>query len=119
MALPRCVLYRLRHCFQIRLAHRPHLRLLPAEQLGRRPAGHHRDQCHYRQLQRLRRPRQLGAQRDADPRHATLRATIAWSHDLLTPEEQAVFRRLAVFTGYLMAGWATVVALVTNASWYE
>jgi predicted ATPase len=35
--------------------------------------------------------------RDADPRHATLRATIAWSHDLLTPAEQALFARLSVF----------------------
>jgi predicted ATPase len=35
--------------------------------------------------------------RDADPRQQTLRATIEWSHDLLTPEEQALFRRVAVF----------------------
>jgi predicted ATPase/class 3 adenylate cyclase len=35
--------------------------------------------------------------RDADPRHATLRATIAWSYDLLDPEEQAIFARLSVF----------------------
>ncbi|HMA38305.1 MAG TPA: tetratricopeptide repeat protein [Chloroflexia bacterium] len=32
-------------------------------------------------------------------RHQTLRATIAWSYDLLDPPEQAVFRRLAVFAG--------------------
>jgi hypothetical protein len=31
--------------------------------------------------------------RDADPRQQTLRATIEWSHDLLTPKEQALFRR--------------------------
>ena len=37
--------------------------------------------------------------RDADERHATLRATIAWSHDLLGPEEQRLFARLAVFRG--------------------
>jgi predicted ATPase/class 3 adenylate cyclase len=35
--------------------------------------------------------------RDAEPRHRTLRATIEWSHDLLTEPEQALFRRLAVF----------------------
>ena len=37
--------------------------------------------------------------RDADPRQETLRATIDWSHDLLTPEEQHLFARLSVFAG--------------------
>jgi predicted ATPase len=37
--------------------------------------------------------------RDADPRQQTLRATIAWSYELLTPEEQRLFARLAVFGG--------------------
>ncbi|MBA2332367.1 MAG: adenylate/guanylate cyclase domain-containing protein, partial [Actinobacteria bacterium] len=37
--------------------------------------------------------------RDADPRHATLAATISWSYDLLDPDEQQLFRRLAVFRG--------------------
>ncbi len=37
--------------------------------------------------------------RDAEPRHRTLRATIEWSHDLLTGPEQVLFRRLAVFAG--------------------
>jgi predicted ATPase/class 3 adenylate cyclase len=37
--------------------------------------------------------------RDADPRHATLRATIEWSYDLLSPQEQAVLNRLSVFAG--------------------
>jgi len=32
-------------------------------------------------------------------RRRTLRGTIDWSHDLLDPEEQAAFRRLAIFTG--------------------
>jgi predicted ATPase/class 3 adenylate cyclase len=35
--------------------------------------------------------------RDLDPRQQTLRGTIEWSHGLLAPEEQALFRRLAVF----------------------
>ncbi len=34
---------------------------------------------------------------DAPDRHQTLRAAIAWSHDLLTPAEQLFFRRLGVF----------------------
>jgi predicted ATPase/DNA-binding SARP family transcriptional activator len=37
--------------------------------------------------------------RDADPRQQTLRATMEWSHDLLTAEEQQLFRRLSVFAG--------------------
>ena len=37
--------------------------------------------------------------RDVDPRQRTLRATIAWSHDLLDDREQALFARLAVFRG--------------------
>jgi len=37
--------------------------------------------------------------RDADPRQQTLRATIEWSHDLLTEDEQQLFARLAIFTG--------------------
>jgi predicted ATPase/class 3 adenylate cyclase len=37
--------------------------------------------------------------RDADPRQQTLRATIAWSHDLLDPRERELFARLAVFSG--------------------
>ena len=37
--------------------------------------------------------------RDADPRQQTLRATIEWSNDLLTPAEQRLFARLSVFAG--------------------
>ncbi|MEA2026626.1 MAG: NB-ARC domain-containing protein, partial [Chloroflexota bacterium] len=32
-------------------------------------------------------------------RRRTLRGTIDWSHELLDPQEQAAFRRLAIFTG--------------------
>src|SRR5690606_36292981 len=38
-----------------------------------------------------------GARSGTDPRHRTLRATIQWSYDLLDPEEQWMFRHLAVF----------------------
>jgi tetratricopeptide (TPR) repeat protein len=37
--------------------------------------------------------------RDADPRQRTLRATIEWSYDLLTKDEQALFARVSVFAG--------------------
>lgn len=37
--------------------------------------------------------------RDAPSRHRTLRDTLDWSHALLSPDEQKVFRRLGVFVG--------------------
>jgi predicted ATPase/class 3 adenylate cyclase len=41
----------------------------------------------------------LKGMRDSDPRQLTLRATIEWSHDLLSPVEQRLFRALSVFAG--------------------
>jgi predicted ATPase len=51
--------------------------------------------------------------RTAEARQQTLRRTVDWSHDLLTPSEQVLFRRLAVFRG----GWtlAAADAIVTGA----
>jgi tetratricopeptide (TPR) repeat protein len=40
-----------------------------------------------------------GGPRDASDRHQSLYATIAWSYELLTAEQQQLFRRLAVFVG--------------------
>ena len=40
-----------------------------------------------------------GGARDQPARHRTLRAALDWSHDLLSPGERQLFRRLAVFSG--------------------
>ncbi len=47
--------------------------------------------------------------RDAPPRHRALRAALTWSHDLLSPAERTVFRRLAVFTGSVSIALARAV----------
>ena len=40
------------------------------------------------------------AERMVSPRHRTLRAAIDWSHDLLSPREKILLRRLSVFAGW-------------------
>jgi predicted ATPase/serine/threonine protein kinase len=52
-------------------------------------------------LARIERPLELltGGARDLPERQQTLRQAIKWSHDLLTPPEQKLFRRLSVFAG--------------------
>jgi predicted ATPase/DNA-binding SARP family transcriptional activator len=44
--------------------------------------------------------------RTADGRQRTLRATVDWSHQMLTDAEQVLFRRLSVFRG----GWSLAAA---------
>jgi predicted ATPase/DNA-binding CsgD family transcriptional regulator len=47
-----------------------------------------------------------GGARDIPERHRTLRAALTWSHDLLSADERALFRRLSVFVG----GWTLEAA---------
>ncbi len=50
-------------------------------------------------LQRLDQALETGGTRDLPERQQTMRATLQWSHDLLSEEEKALFRRLSVFAG--------------------
>jgi predicted ATPase/class 3 adenylate cyclase/DNA-binding CsgD family transcriptional regulator len=60
-----------------------------------------------------------GGSVDLPDRQRTLRNTIAWSYDLLSPEEQSLFRRLAMFTGgfTLEAAEASATASIGNQRW--
>jgi predicted ATPase len=52
-------------------------------------------------LDRVRQPLHLlvGGSKDLPERQRTLRATLDWSHNLLDPEQQKLFRRVSVFVG--------------------
>ncbi|HUP86428.1 MAG TPA: LuxR C-terminal-related transcriptional regulator [Acidimicrobiales bacterium] len=52
-----------------------------------------------------------GSGRHGVPRQQTLRASVDWSHDLLTEPERVVFRRLSVFAGaFTLADAEAIVA---------
>jgi len=51
-------------------------------------------------------PLLTGGARDLPLRQQTLKATIAWSYDLLSEDERRLYRRLSVFTG----GWSLAAA---------
>ena len=55
-------------------------------------------------------PLLTGGTRDAPERQRTLRGTIEWSYDLLDPAAQALFARLAVFSGTFPLAAAEEVA---------
>jgi tetratricopeptide (TPR) repeat protein len=55
-------------------------------------------------------PMLVGGRRDAPSRQKTMGDTIAWSYQLLSPDEQALFRRIGVFTGPSSLGAAEAVA---------
>lgn len=48
----------------------------------------------------------VGSSRSAPSRQQTIRATLDWSHDLLSPAEQALLRRLSLFA----TGWSLEAA---------
>jgi len=52
--------------------------------------------------------------RTAVPRHQTMRATLDWSHNLLTDVERIVLRRLAVFVGGFTLDAATAVVAMAD-----
>jgi predicted ATPase/DNA-binding NarL/FixJ family response regulator len=53
--------------------------------------------------------RLLSGGRQSDPRHQTIRASLDWSHELLTGRERQLFARLSVFTGGFDLEAATAV----------
>lgn len=72
-------------------------------------------------LQRLDRPLSMlirGAL-DLPPRQRTLRASLEWSHQLLTPQEQQVFARIGVFAGSWLLDAAEAVCAGNTAATVE
>jgi predicted ATPase/DNA-binding XRE family transcriptional regulator len=68
---------------------------LAAARVKHLPLAAIREQLHHR-LQLL-----VGGPADLPPRQRAIHDTVRWSHDLLEPRQQALFRRLSVFAG----GW--------------
>lgn len=61
-------------------------------------------------------PMLTGGKRDVPARQQTMRDTIAWSHQMLSPDEQVLFRRLAIFAGGCTLESAESVMTATGGS---
>lgn len=67
-------------------------------------------------LSRLDRALSTGWARDVPDRQRTMRATLDWSHDLLSEPEKALFRRLSVFVGGFTLEAAEAVTAAGNVA---
>ncbi len=67
-------------------------------------------------LTRLRNPLDFltGGAVDHPPHQRTMRDTVAWSYELLSPVEQQIFRRLSIFSGGFTVEAASIVATVSS-----
>ncbi|MBA3414667.1 MAG: tetratricopeptide repeat protein, partial [Chloroflexia bacterium] len=61
----------------------------------------------------------FGPSGDRPDRQQTLRAAIRWSHDLLSPEQKALFRRLGVFAGGFSLEAAEAVTAELGEPWLD
>jgi predicted ATPase len=61
-------------------------------------------------------PLLVGGARDVEARQQTMRATLAWSEGLLSPAEQRLFHRLAVFVGGFTLEAAEAVCAAPEAA---
>jgi predicted ATPase/DNA-binding CsgD family transcriptional regulator len=70
-------------------------------------------------LERMERrlPLLTGGPRNLPARQQTLRDAIAWSYDLLSPEEQTLFRRMAVFRGCTLEAVQAVCCAPTTTDY--